>query len=42
MQSIKHAIVDEEYRKGREENISQALLRTWKDVAVHLNQLLDH
>ena len=42
MQSIKHAIVDEEYRKGREENISQASLRTWKDVAIHLNQLLDH
>jgi len=42
MQSIKHAIMDEEYRKCREENISQASLRTWKDVAVHLNQLLDH
>ena len=42
MQLIKHAIMDEEHRKCREENISQASLRTWKDVAVHLNQLLDH
>ena len=40
-QSIKRTILDEDYRKCREKNISQATLRTWKDVALHLNQLLD-
>ena len=39
-QSIKRAILEEEYRKQREKNIAQASLRTWKDVALHLNQLL--
>ena len=39
-QSIKRAVIDEEYRKQREKNIAQASLRTWKDVALHLHQLL--
>ena len=39
-QSIKRAVLDEEYRKQREKNIAQASLRTWKDVALHLHQLL--
>ena len=39
-QSIKRTILDEDYRKQREKNIARASLRTWKDVALHLNQLL--
>ena len=40
-QSIKRAVLDEEYRKQREKNIAQASLRSWKDVAVHLKQILE-
>lgn len=40
-QSIKRAVLDEEYRKQRENNIAQASLRSWKDVAVHLKQILE-
>ena len=40
-QSIKRTILDEDYRKQREKNIARASLRTWKDVALHLNQLLE-
>ena len=40
VQSIKRLVSDEEYRKHQEENILQAELRSWKDVAVHLGQLL--
>ena len=40
-QSIKQAVLDEKYRKQREKNIAQASLRSWKDVAGHLRQLLD-
>ena len=41
-QSIKRAVSDSEYRKHHEKNIVAASLRSWKDVAVHLKQLLDH
>lgn len=41
-QSIKRAVSDNEYRKHHEKNIAAASLRSWKDVAVHLKQLLDH
>ena len=41
-QSIKRAVLDHEYRKHHENNIAAASLRSWKDVAVHLKQLLDH
>lgn len=41
-QSIKRAVLDHDYRKHHENNIAAALLRSWKDVAVHLKQLLDH
>ncbi|MCK4616651.1 MAG: glycosyltransferase, partial [Pirellulales bacterium] len=40
-QSIKRAVLDEEYRKQREKNIAQASLRSWKNVAVHLKQILE-
>ena len=40
VQSIKRLVSDEEYRKHQEENILQAELRSWKDVAAHLGQLL--
>lgn len=40
-QAIKKAVLNEDYRKGREKNISQATLRTWKNVAIHLKLLLD-
>ena len=39
--SIKRAILDDDYREHHEQNILQASLRSWKDVAVHLHQLLD-
>ena len=42
LDSIKRAILEKEYRHLCEKNISQALLRSWKDVAVHLKHLLDH
>ena len=41
-QSIKRAVLDHDYRKHHENNIAAASLRSWKDVAVHLKQLLDH
>ena len=41
-QSIKRAVLDHDYRKHHENNIAAASLRSWKDVAVHLNHLLDH
>ena len=41
-QSIKQAVLDHDYRKHHENNIAAASLRSWKDVAVHLKQLLDH
>ena len=40
-QAIKKAVLNEDYRKCREKNISQATLRTWKNVAIHLKLLLD-
>ena len=39
-QSIKRTILDEDYRKQREKNIARASLRTWKDVASHLHELI--
>ena len=41
LDSIKRAILEKEYRHLCEKNISQALLRSWKDVAVHLKQILE-
>ena len=39
-QSIKNAIINEDYRKHCEKNISQASLRSWRDVASHLHELI--
>jgi glycosyltransferase involved in cell wall biosynthesis len=41
LDSIKRAVLEKEYRHLCEKNISQALLRSWKDVAVHLKQILE-
>ena len=39
-QSIKNAIINEDYRKHCEKNIAQASLRSWRDVASHLHELI--
>lgn len=39
-QSIKNAIINDDYRKHCEKNISQASLRSWRDVASHLHELI--
>ena len=39
--AIKRAVLEKEYRQLCEKKISQALLRSWEDVADHLRQLLD-
>jgi len=41
LDSIKRAVLEKEYRHLCEKNISQALLTSWKDVAVHLKQILE-
>ena len=40
VQAVYRAVIDDDYRRRREQAIAQASLRSWRDVADHFNRLL--